>query len=116
LDAGGFLEGLDFFFEAAFADFFGAFTLPPTKMIMVCSSCETPLMLRRSSIDCQFSWEARRRGARALGSSHLVATARSLSSTPALRRPVGAIAQPSLAGESEIGKYRAKNEIDRQHS
>jgi hypothetical protein len=54
---------LDFFFEAAFADFFGAFTLPPTKMIMFCSSCETPAMLGRSKIDYQFGWEARRRGA-----------------------------------------------------
>jgi hypothetical protein len=37
LDRGGLFEGLGFFFEAAFAGFFGVFTLPPTKMIMICS-------------------------------------------------------------------------------
>jgi hypothetical protein len=40
LDGGGFFAGLSFFFEAAFADFFGVFTLPPTKMIMICSSAK----------------------------------------------------------------------------
>jgi hypothetical protein len=34
---------LRFFFKAAFVDFFGAFTLPLTIMIMICSSAKLSL-------------------------------------------------------------------------
>ena len=31
-------------------------------MIMVCSSCETLLMLGLNIVDCQFGWEAKEKG------------------------------------------------------